>query len=173
VYAIDYLLKPIEAAQLERTLSKLERLHAQTANAAETGVQQTELQTVLAKLAEALNTSKSGYLQRIASRTGGRAQIIDVASITHFFAQDKLTFAATAAREQVYAVDYTITELEQRVNPQGFVRIHRSVLLNIDYIDEVHGWFAGRVMVRLKDTRRTELVVARDRVRVLKEVLGL
>ena len=71
-----------------------------------------------------------------------------------------------------YVVDYSITELEQRLDPKDFVRIHRSILLNTNYVQEIHQWFAGRVLVRLKDEKRTELTVARDRVRALKDRLS-
>jgi DNA-binding LytR/AlgR family response regulator len=62
----------------------------------------------------------------------------------------------------------TISELEQKLDPSRFVRVHRSTLLNLTYIDEVNSWFAGGMVVRLKDGKRTELHVARDRVRELK-----
>jgi two-component system LytT family response regulator len=70
-------------------------------------------------------------------------------------------------------VDHTISELERKLDPRKFLRIHRAVLLNLDWVQEVDSWFAGRVLVRLKDARRTELTVARDRVRTLKERLGI
>ena len=47
------------------------------------------------------------------------------------------------------------------------------MLVNLDYVHELHAWFAGRMMVRLKDEKHTELTVSRDRVRALKERLGL
>jgi hypothetical protein len=53
-----------------------------------------------------------------------------------------------------------------------FLRIHRAILLNTDFIDEIHSWFGGRLLVRLKDALHTELTVARDRVRALKERLS-
>jgi ABC-type branched-subunit amino acid transport system ATPase component len=62
--------------------------------------------------------------------------------------------------------------LEQKLDPRGFIRIHRATLLNLTYVDEIHSWFAGGVVVRLKDEKRTELPVARDRVRALKRLLG-
>jgi two-component system LytT family response regulator len=68
-------------------------------------------------------------------------------------------------------VDHTINDLEQKLDPRKFLRIHRAVLLNLDWVQEVDSWFAGRVLVRLKDDKRTELTVARDRVRALKEKL--
>ena len=55
---------------------------------------------------------------------------------------------------------------------ERFVRIHRAALLNTDAIEEIHQWFGGRLRVSLKGAPASELIVARDRVRVLKERLG-
>ena len=52
------------------------------------------------------------------------------------------------------------------------MRIHRGTLLNVEWLDELTPWFTGRLTVRLKDEKRTELTVARDRGRALKERLG-
>ncbi len=67
----------------------------------------------------------------------------------------------------------TIAELERRLDPTRFVRIHRGILVNLAWVGELHAAFGGRLVVRIKDDRRTELVVSRDRVRPLKERLGL
>ena len=91
--------------------------------------------------------------------------------MTHFFASDKLTYAATAAKN--YAVDYTIQDLEQKLDPARFVRVHRASLVNLAYVQELHSWFAGKMMVRLKDPKHTEIGVSRDRVRELKQRLGI
>lgn len=157
VNSVDYLLKPIEAAHLERALNKIERIRA----GAEPRKDLTEL---LAKLT-------ASYPERISSKTGERVEFIELSRVSHFYASDKLTYAATAQKD--YMIDYTIQDLEQRLDPKTFVRIHRSTLLNVSYVHELYNWFAGRTMVRLKDQKRTELTVARDRVRVLKEKLGL
>lgn len=61
---------------------------------------------------------------------------------------------------------------EQELDPNRFARIHRAILLNTDYVEEAHAWFGGRLVIRLRDGKRTELTVARDRVRELKERLG-
>lgn len=163
VNSIDYLLKPIEAEQLDRALNKVERLRGTA--------QKPEWQNAIEELAAALKTKQKHFPDRIASRLGERTQFIELENVTHFTAEDRLTFAVTATKK--YAVDYSITELEQKLDPQDFVRIHRSTLLNTNYVQEIHQWFAGRVLVRLKDERQTELAVARNRVRILKERLSL
>jgi len=166
VNSVDYLLKPIEAAQLARALDKVDRMRG--------GVEpRPEIQALLNRLAAlaAAGGGQAAYPDRIASRTGERVELVELARVTHFFARDKLTYAATAAKN--YVVDHTIQELEQKLDPRKFVRIHRAILLNVDYVHELNTWFAGRMMVRLKDEKHTELTVSRDRVRALKERLGV
>jgi two-component system LytT family response regulator len=162
VNSIDYLLKPVEAQQLERALKKVEKMRGSS--------RQPEWRKMVEELAAALHTKQARFPDRIASRLGERTQFVELAHVTHFLAENKLTYAVTPAKR--YIVDYSISELEQRLDPKGFVRIHRSILLNAAYVQEIHQWFEGRVLVRLKDEKRTELTVARDRVRALKDHLG-
>ena len=155
VNSIDYLLKPIEAQHLDRALTKLERLEGGAASSAEAE----RLRAVVLELAKR-------FPERIASRVGERVVFVDLESVTHFYAKDKLTYASTSAKD--YVVDNTISELEQKLDPARFVRIHRATLLNVKYIEEMNSWFGGGMVVRLKDGKRTELQVARDRVRHLR-----
>lgn len=163
VNSIDYLLKPVEREQLDRALNKVERLRG--------SAQKPEWRRAIEELAASLNTKQTRFPNRIASRLGERTQFIELAQITHFLAENKLTFAVTGIKK--YVVNYSINELEQRLDPKVFVRIHRATLLNTNYVQEIHQWFAGGVLVRLKDEKHTELAVARDRVRTLKERLSL
>ncbi len=165
VNSVDYLLKPIEAAHLDRALDKIERLRGTAA----TPPGMAELIERLAAAAGAVHSPT--YPERVASKVGERIEFVDLEQVTHFFAADKLTFAATAAKN--YAVDYTIQELEEKLDPGKFVRVHRATLVNVAHVQELHSWFAGKMMVRLKDPKHTELSVSRDRVRALKERLGI
>jgi two-component system LytT family response regulator len=168
VNSIDYLLKPVEAEQLERALKKLDRLRP----AAKPDWQQnTELPALLRELAASLRGGQPDFPRRIASRVGERISFIDLDAITHFVAQDKLTYAVVDGRR--HSVDLTVSELERRLDPARFLRIHRSALVNVDWIHEVNSWFAGKVVLTLKDTQHTQLPVARDRVRQLKSRLGI
>jgi two-component system, LytTR family, response regulator len=163
--SIDYLVKPVDADQLDRALTKAERFLAR-------GAPQDDVRAVLTEITAALRSRSGGaWLTRLASRSGEKITVIDVRNVTHLYARDKLTFAATAQR--AFVVDQTISELEEKLDPSRFVRIHRGMILNLDHLLEVHAAFAGRLIVRLKDTERTELTVSRDRARVLKAKLGL
>ena len=156
--AIDYLLKPIRDDELGRALDKLDRLRELPAPDAE------------AQLARAM----AGILaarapERIASRLGDRIQLIELDRITHFIAEDKLTYAVTAERS--YVVDPTIAELEQRYARAGYFRIHRATLVRLSAIAELTSTVDG-TRVRLGDGK-TELPVARERARALKDRLGV
>jgi two-component system LytT family response regulator len=164
VNSVDYLLKPVEPEQLNRALKKAERIVG--GNEA-----RPDLQQLLAKWAAAAGNTQPEYLERIASRTGDRVELVELSRVTHFFASDKLTWAATPAKN--YAIDHTIQELERKLDPKRFVRVHRSALVNVQYIHELHTWFAGRMLIRLKDEKKTEIPVSRDRVHVVKERLGI
>jgi len=168
VNSIDYLLKPIEPEQLERALAKLNRLQP----AARPQWQRSpDLPVLLRELAATLGPSRTDYPRRIASRVGERVSFLDLEQVTHFAAHDKLTYAIVNGHS--HAVDQSIVELESRLDPVRFLRIHRAALVNVDWIHEVSSFFAGKVVVTLKDAQRTQLTVARDRVRSLKERMGI
>jgi two-component system, LytTR family, response regulator len=168
VNSIDYLLKPVDPEQLRRALRKLERLQGA---ARPDWMRQPELQVLLEELGAKLRPARAEYPERIASRVGDRASLVDLTAVTHFFAQDKLTYAVTEGRN--YAVDYSIAELERKLDPKRFLRIHRSVLLNLDWVEQVLSQFGARMTVCLKDPRKTRLPVARDRAHALRQRLQL
>jgi len=159
VNSIDYLLKPIETARLEKALDKLERLRGQAAP---------DIRALAKQLARELAPGRR--LERIASRVGERTTVLDVSRVTHFFAKDKLTFAVSGGREHV--VEFTMTELAAELDARRFVRIHRATIVNVAFVQELYPGVDG-LLVRLKDDGKTELSVARDRVRELKERLGI
>jgi two-component system LytT family response regulator len=158
VNSVDYLVKPIEVERLEKALNKLERLCGTPQAAAETA----QLRALAREL-----TRK--FPERISSRVGERVVFVEVEKVTHFYAKDKLTYASTPSRD--YAVDSTISELEERLDPSVFIRIHRATLLNVNYVEEISAWFGGGMVARLKDGKKTELQIARDRLKDVKEKL--
>jgi two-component system LytT family response regulator len=159
VNSIDYLLKPIEPDRLDRALDKLTRLAGQA---------RPDVRALARELAAQLGIARR--LERIASKVGERTTVLEVTRISYFFSKDKLTFAVSGNRD--HAIDYTLAELEERLDPRRFVRIHRAAIANLAFIAELYPGVDG-MLIRLKDDRKTELNVARDRVRDLKDRLGI
>jgi two-component system LytT family response regulator len=164
VNSVDYLLKPVEPESLDRALKKVERLRGSGQ------LTQPDLQALLKQLTNSLRETKPEYPGRIASRLGDRLWFLDLARVTHFYAEDKLTYAVSEGK--AYCVDYAITELEKKLDPKRFVRIHRSTVVNLDWIKEVASLPGGAMNVRLRDGKDTDLTVARDRAREFKARVG-
>ena len=160
VNSVDYLLKPIEPDRLDRALDKLQR---------RTVPEPVPIRALARELAAQLSPGRR--VERLASRVGDRTTILDVARMTHVVARDKLTFAVVNGREHV--VDYTLAQLEERLDQRRFVRIHRATIVNTAFVQELFADVDGGMLVRLKDEAKTELAVARDRVRDLKDRLGI
>ncbi len=160
VNSIDYLLKPSVPDRLERALDNVAR---------RAGGPPPDVRTLARELAARLSPGRK--LERVASRTGDRTTVIDTARVSHFFSKDKLTVAVVNGHE--HPIEFSLNELEARLDARRFVRIHRSTLVNVGFVQELDAWVDGGVLVRLKDDRKTELSVARDRVRALKEQLGI
>ncbi len=158
--SIDYLLKPVDPAELDRALGKVERLRSRVE------LPHLDLAGLFKSLGESLRAARPDYPERIASRSGDRLWFIDLAAVTHFFAEDKLTYAVNAGKP--YSVDYTIAQLEHLLDPRKFLRIHRSTIVGTAWIREVTSLPGGSLNVRLKDAGATDLTVSRDRAREFK-----
>ena len=167
VNSIDYLLKPVDSQHLDRALKKLESRRGNGGQAELTDV----LRSTIARLTQSLTSDEPGFPNRICSRIGDRVVVIDLERISHFYSEDKLTYASTDTRQ--YIVDYSLETLEQVLCDKGFVRIHRSTLVNLAFVEELHRWFGGRMIVRIKGGNQIELTVARSYVSLLKQKLGL
>jgi two-component system LytT family response regulator len=159
--AVDYLLKPVERGRLDRTLDRVVSRGD--------GPGSEPWHETLERLAPYLRGS--AYLQHFAARAGDRVRLVGVDDVTHVVARDRGTYAVTAAHEHL--LDATLAELERKLDPSRFLRIHRATLVHVRWIGELQSDIGGRLLLRLRDERRTELVVSRDRARAVKERLGV
>jgi two-component system LytT family response regulator len=159
VNSIDYLLKPIEPERLARALDKLERFSGT----------RPDVRALARELASHL--SQGRQVERLASRVGDRTILLDIGRISHLVAKDKLTFAVAAGREHM--LDLTLSVLEHQLDSRRIVRIHRSTIVNTAFVQELQSDGVGGIVVRLRDEAATRLSVARDRVKALKERLGI
>ncbi len=159
--AVDYLLKPVEKDRLHKALKKLEILHPSGAG---------ELEQRLDLLLQTLERNQSeSYLTHIPAKIGERILVFATADVACFCASDKYTFLVTGEKE--YIIDRTLLELQDRLDPRRFVRIHRGAIVNVDHVKEIVGLLGGRYLCRLKHQTR-ELPVSRSMVKNLRRALG-
>jgi two-component system LytT family response regulator len=145
VEAIDYLLKPFDRARLARTVARVRRqLRRDSGELAE------KVRRLLAS-----GAGERRPLRRIAIRSGGRIQSIPVDEIHWFEAADNYLKIHTA--KAVPLIRETLAELERRLDPDVFIRIHRTAIVRIESIREVECLFHGDYEVVLRSGTRLPL----------------
>lgn len=156
VHAVDYLLKPVEPARLERAL---ERVRERVATAAP-GVDAAAL---------AGDARPPGRrLDRVLFREEGRVHVLPVDRIDFVEAQDDyLSFAAAGKRLRK---QQTLAKLEEQLDPQRFVRIHRSYLLNVERLARLDLYAKDSWIAILADG--SKLPVSRSGHARLRELIG-
>jgi len=159
--AVDYLLKPFRAERLAQSLERARRELARPAELKE------RLESLLAAMER---PAASEHLQRFTVRIGTRQAVLKAEEILWFGAADKLVFAATA-KDRHY-VNFTLDQLESRLDPGRFLRVHRGAIVNLDAVAALRPAFAGTYRIELKGGSQDEVPVSRSRVRALKERLG-
>jgi two-component system LytT family response regulator len=166
VHAVDYLLKPVTERRLLETLDVLERRQGDTSRRTARML----AEEVTRHLQGGTGPGATGRIERVGGRVGEDVHIFDVTEITHFMMKDRLVYAVTASKDQ-HVVDQSMDELERRLDPGRFMRIHRGCIVSLAHTQKIPGHFRRDPVLRLRNG--TELDVARDRVGTLKQRLGL
>jgi two-component system LytT family response regulator len=176
--AVDYLLKPFRK---ERLAEALERARRDLARPEEMAARLSALVAALGAGAIPGASAAAGYgaspaggpaalLERFTVRVGTRQVILKAEEILWFGAEEKLVFAATEGDR--HWLNFTLDQLEKRLDPRRFARVHRGAIVNLDYAAALKPGFAGTYTLVLKDRERTEVPVSRARARALKDRLG-
>ena len=156
--ALDYVLKPVKAERLARTV---ERLKA----AAGAPAEDARLATALQRLLAAPQAPAAAPLRHVRASQGDLVHQIDVAEVLFFHADDKYTCVRTAGGEHL--IRTTITELAALLDPARFQQIHRSTIVNLDHLAGTRRDELSRLFVRVRG-RGEELPVSRAYVHLFK-----
>jgi two-component system LytT family response regulator len=163
VSAVDFLLKPVSADRLEEALAKAGRiLSRDSAFAGEEAMEQ------IRRLTEALAKGPSSYVQQLAGRRGAKFRVLPVASIEAFVCEDNQVYAVTG--KERFMVNQMMKDLEARLDPQCFARVHRQAVVNLAHLAEIEPAPDGGATASLKSG--LSLDVSRRYEAPLKEKLG-
>ena len=142
VHAVDYLLKPFDNARFRTAMERaIVRVRSGRSS---------ELSGRLEMLVNQLARDRSS--DRITLKVDDRHVLIDAATIDCIEVSDKVVIVQTA--EQTYRVREPLNRIEQRLPSEQFVRIHRSVIVNIKRVKEIQPWFQGDYVLILKNGKR-------------------
>jgi two-component system, LytTR family, response regulator len=170
VNAVDYLLKPVDPARLQLAVDRARRrIISDRApdRAGAQGLSQAELE----KLIE-LVSQRQSRRERLAVKVGQRFLLVQAEEIIYASLDDE---GITVVTGQVRGTSNyrTLDELQDRLDPGVFWRVHRSHLVNINKIKEIVPWFSRNFLLRMKDDKSTEIPVSRTQTRRLREYLKL
>ncbi len=164
VAALDYLLKPYDDDRFHSTVSR-----------AKSHIRQGELGELSRKLIALLESheqeptvARKGYLDRVMIKAGGRVIFLKVDEIDWIEAEGDYVKLHVGPRSHL--LRDTMKNLEGQLDPAKFVRTHRSTIVSLDKIKELHPYFHGDYSIILEDG--TELRLSRGRRRALEERLG-
>jgi two-component system, LytTR family, response regulator len=167
VNAVDYLLKPVEAGRLGQALEKARwRLAAQRTNSTAPTVND-QLEKIVKMMAD-----RQIRREQVAIKVGERFVLVQADDIIFASLADESINIVTG---QVSGMSNyrTLDELQARLDPEVFWRVHRSHLVNINKIKEIVPWFSRNYILRMKDGKGTEIPVSRSQTKRLREYLKL
>ncbi|MFZ2900077.1 MAG: LytTR family DNA-binding domain-containing protein [Saprospiraceae bacterium] len=160
VNSIDYLLKPINYAELEQALEKYKDLKDHFAK------------PNLEVLLQLMGGQKSPeYKDRFMITVGTKIRSIEVAEIAYFYSEEKLTFMVTKEGQNL-PIDFSLEKLATLLNPKEFFRISRQFLVSYSAIQAAHAHFKGKLKLEILPKSKLDAFVSGDRVTDFKEWFG-
>jgi two-component system, LytTR family, response regulator len=157
IHALDFLLKPFDQARFEKALDRARAQLSTTKDA--------QLDPKILSLIEDLRGDKK-YPERLIVKSSGRVFFIRTDEIDWVEASGN--YVKVHARDDSHLLRESMKNMEGKLDPKAFVRIHRSAIVNIDRIKELEPWFHGEYIVIMRDgTRLTASRVFSDRLSAL------
>jgi two-component system LytT family response regulator/two-component system response regulator LytT len=152
VNAVDYLLKPVEAARLGKAVDRVRRrLLSEHGRRGED-----ELNRLLQLLAQ-----RQDHRSQLAVRIGERFLLVQADEVVHASVDNDVITVVTNSLSGTSNYR-TLDELQARLDPAIFWRVHRSHLVNINRIKEIVPWFSRNYILKMKDPKGSEIPVSRS-----------
>ena len=156
--AVDYVLKPVQAARLQKTVAKVQDALARRARGA------TDIESTLGQLRNLLGSvngqvpAPQAHLKLIQVSVGTAIRMVPVEEVLYFEAADKYVRVLTEGHE--YLIRTPLKELVPQLDPQRFWQVHRGTVVRADAIDSVTRDEAGKLHLQLRG-RKDRLAVSR------------
>jgi DNA-binding LytR/AlgR family response regulator len=158
VAAVDYLLKPFARVRVAEAVARVRpRLGSPTGAV--------DLDSLLARLTELPRDP----LSRVPAHAGRRILLLKPEEILWFGVEHRLVYAHTI--ERGFMTNFTLRELEGRLDHDTFFRAHKATLVNLSQVKEIVPWFGGRFKLLMRGRDGGEIVVSRAQARELRQRL--
>jgi two-component system LytT family response regulator/two-component system response regulator LytT len=171
VNAVDYLLKPVDPARLRQALARARRRLGGGRDGGRDG-KAPGLNDQIEQLARLVTGGRPAKRDQVAVKVGERFLLVQAEDIVFASLADE---SITIVTGQVTGTSNfrTLDDLQARLDPAVFWRVHRSHLVNINQVKEIVPWFSRNFILRMRDTKGTEIPVSRSQTKRLREYLKL
>jgi two-component system LytT family response regulator/two-component system response regulator LytT len=166
VNAVDYLLKPVEPERLATAIERARKRVLSDRPPAK-GRPQDEVERLVQLLAE-----RQEHRDQLAVKISDRFLLVQADEVVHASVEDDVITVVTNSLSGTSNYR-TLDELQARLDPAVFWRVHRSHLVNINKIKEIVPWFSRNYILKMKDGKGTEIPVSRAQTKRLREYLRL
>ncbi|MDO8835549.1 MAG: LytTR family DNA-binding domain-containing protein [Vicinamibacterales bacterium] len=161
VNAVDYLLKPVEQERLERSVDRL------AGRVGTAGQADDRLERVVQ-----LVVGRQQQRSQLAVKVGDHILLVHAEDLV-FASMEGDTIHVVTSQLTGTSNYRTLDELQARLDPNVFWRVHRSHLVNINKIKEIVPWFSRNFVLRMTDSKGTEIPVSRTQTKRLRDYLRL
>lgn len=127
------------------------------------------LRSAIERLAPAEETA--ARIERIPVEKSGKKLLLHIDDIQYIMAKDDYSYLHTDGER--YLSTISLAQLERKLEPSGFWRVHRRYLVNLAKVKELVPMYGGTLLLTLSDKEGTQIPVSRRRVPSLKKVIGL
>jgi two-component system, LytTR family, response regulator len=166
VNAVDYLLKPVEPGRLATAVERARRRIASDRPASRSGPPD-EIERLVQLLSE-----RQDRREQLAVKVSDRFMLVQADEVIHASVEDDVITVVTNSLSGTSNYR-TLDELQARLDPAVFWRVHRSHLVNINKIKEIVPWFSRNYILKMRDGKGTEIPVSRSQTKRLREYLRL
>jgi len=163
-HALDYLLKPF---QPERFKAAVERARDHFANQRASAAAHGLLELLATRQNHAATPASAQFLTRLTVKTDDRVVVIKTADIDSI--ESAGNYIAVNAAKESHILRETLNSLEKQLDPEKFIRISRSAIVNLDRVRELQPMFKGEHIVVLQNGKR--LPMSRGLLRELEQAL--
>ncbi|WP_027383934.1 LytR/AlgR family response regulator transcription factor [Epilithonimonas caeni] len=148
---IDYVLKPFDTEEIQRTLLKYNTLIA-----ADIKIEQSKSESLLQELQNTTKQFKKSFLIHYC----GRLIPVEAAKINWFHTANEIVYAHMTDGRQ-YIVEFTLEQLEQELDPSVFFRANRQFIINKNAVEAVEYFFNGRLLVKIHPLPQEQILVSK------------
>ena len=160
--SLDYLLKPVDEAELQAALEKVRNARSEVA---------TTSTDAIARLLDTLGKGSIRYRERfLIPHKADEYLIVPTVEVSHIAIKDGVVRLCSLSGK-IHSLGMTLEEVEAQLDPQRFLRVNRQYIVSAAAVEKLSAWFQGKLRVHLKGYPDEEIIVSKDKAAIVKHWL--